>query len=275
MAKARSSAAAPVGVISKVLRVLEAIQSAPAGLSLKGISDLTGIHKSTAHRFLKHLERENYLISTEDGAYLLGPRFWQMTTHVNHRVTLQAVARPVLWELWRSTQETVNLAVFDQGTVLYADVIESPHEFRLASRVGTRRPLHATALGKALAAFLPDAQKKNIFSTITFQASTPKTIMNLVQFRQELEKVARQGYAVDDEEAVAGARCVSAPVLDAKGQAVAAVSVSGPTTRISLHQIPVLAEAVTTAAKAISAGIGFAEPRAKRIRTQKSGLARQ
>jgi len=99
--------------------------------------------------------------------------------------------------------------------------------------------------------------------------------MNLVQFRQELEKVARQGYAVDDEEAVAGARCVSAPVLDAKGQAVAAVSVSGPTTRISLHQIPVLAEAVTTAAKAISAGIGFAEPRAKRIRTQKSGLARQ
>jgi DNA-binding IclR family transcriptional regulator len=270
MPKVRSSSAAPVGVISKVLRVLEAIQSAPAGLGLKAISDLTGIHKSTAHRFLKHLARENYLISTEDGAYLLGPRFWQMTTHVNHRATLQAVARPMLWELWRSTQETVNLAVFDQGTVLYADVIESPHEFRLASRIGTRRPLHATALGKALAAFLPEAQRKDVLSTITFQASTPKTIMNLVQFRQELEKVARQGYAVDDEEAVAGARCVSAPVLDARGEAVAAVSVSGPTTRISLHQVAGLAEAVTTVARAISAGIGFAGPSSKRTRAQKT-----
>ena len=257
MVKRRTSAAAPVGVISKVLRILEAIQSAPQGLGLKAISDLTGIHKSTAHRFLKHLKREGYLMCTEDGAYLLGPRFWQMTTHINHRATLQTVARPILWDLWRATRETVNMAVLDQGTVLYVDVIESPHEFRLASRVGTRRPLHATALGKALTAFLPDEQQKNVLGTITFQASTPKTIMNLVQLRQELEKVARQGYAVDDEEAVAGARCVSAPVREAGGEPVAAVSVSGPTTRISPNQVVVLAEAVTAAAEAISAAIGF------------------
>ena len=266
MDKRRTSAAAPVGVISKVLRILEAIQSAPQGLGLKAISDLTGIHKSTAHRFLKHLKREGYLMCTEDGAYLLGPRFWQMTTHINHRATLQAVARPILWDLWRATRETVNMAVLDQGTVLYVDVIESPHEFRLASRVGTRRPLHATALGKALTAFLPDEQQKNVLGTITFQASTPKTIMNLVQFRQELEKVARQGYAVDDEEAVAGARCVSAPVREAGGEPVAAVSVSGPTTRISPNQVVVLAEAVTAAAEAISAAIGFSP--AKRIGSQ-------
>jgi len=275
MVKARRSGSAPVGVISKVLRLLEAIQSAPQGLGLKAISGLTGIHKSTAHRFLKHLERENYLISIDDGAYLLGPRFWQMTTHVNHRATLQAVAKPILWDLWKSTRETVNLAVLDQGTVLYVDVIESPHEFRLASRVGTRRPLHGTALGKALTAFLPEEQKKTILGTITFQSSTAKTIMNLVQFRQELEKVARQGYAVDDEEAVAGARCVSAPVLDASGEAVAAVSLSGPTTRISPHQVSVLAEAVTTAARAISAGIGFDRPSIKRSRGQQTGTARE
>src|ERR1700674_514790 len=136
MPKVRTSAAAPVGVISKVLRILEAIQGAPSGLGLKATSELTGIHKSTAHRFLKHLERENYLISTEDGAYLIGRRFWQMTAHVNYRAALQAVARPILWDLWKATQETVNLAVLDHETVLYADVIESPHEFRLATRVG-------------------------------------------------------------------------------------------------------------------------------------------
>ncbi|MGA8153008.1 MAG: IclR family transcriptional regulator [Terriglobales bacterium] len=257
MPRVSKSAAAPVGVISKVLRILEAIQGAPSGLGLKAISDLTGIHKSTAHRFLKHLERENYLISTEDGAYLIGPRFWQMTARVNHRAALQAVARPILWELWKSTQETVNLAVLDQETVLYADVIESPHEFRLASRVGSRRPLHATGLGKALTAFLPEEQRKNILNTITFQPSTPKTIMNLVQFRQELEKIRRQGYAVDDEEAVMGARCVSAPILDAEGLPIAAISVSGPVTRVPPGQVAALAGAVTAAARAISVEMGF------------------
>lgn len=257
MPKVGKSAAAPVGVISKVLRVLEAIQGAPSGLGLKAISDLTGIHKSTAHRFLKHLERENYLISTEDGAYLIGPRFWQMTTHANHRATLQAVARPILWDLWKSTQETVNLAVLDRATVLYADVIESPHEFRLSSRVGSRRPLNATGLGKALTAFLDGEQRENILSTLTFQASTPKTIMNLVQFRQELQKIRREGYAVDDEEAVLGARCVSAPILNAEGHSIAAISISGPVTRVSPSHVAALADAVTSAAHAISVAMGF------------------
>ena len=158
MRRINKAAAAPVGVLSKVLRIFEAIHASPFGLGLKAISDATGIHKSTAHRFVKHLERERYLICTEEGTYLIGPRFAQLTTQVNPRAALQAVARPVLSQLWKSTQETVNLAVLDQDSVLYTDVIESPHEFRLSSRVGTRRTLPATALGKAMAAFLSKEQ---------------------------------------------------------------------------------------------------------------------
>src|ERR1700731_918921 len=255
-----SAGSAPVGVISKVLLILEALQGSSAGLALKAICDLTGIHKSTAHRFLKHLERERYLIRTEAGAYLIGPRLSQMSARGNQGATLQAVARPILWELWKSTQETVNLAVLDQGTVLYVDVIESPHEFRLSSRVGTRRSLHGTALGKALAAFLPAEPRENILSAITFQPATPRTILNLLQFRQELEKIRRQGYAVDDEEAVQGARCVSAPILNSNREPIGAVSVSGPVTRVSPNQVAVLARAVSAAARAISAAMGFSQP---------------
>ncbi len=254
-----SPSSAPVGVISKVLLILEALQGSSAGLGLKAICDLTGIHKSTAHRFLKHLERERYLIRTEAGAYLIGPRLSQMSARGNQGATLQAVARPILWELWKSTQETVNLAVLDQGTVLYVDVIESPHEFRLSSRVGARRSLHVTALGKALAAFLPADARENILGTITFQAATPRTIMNLLQFRQELEKIQRQGYAVDDEEAVQGARCVSAPILNSNGEPIAAVSVSAPVTRVSPNQVAIFAGAVTGAARAIAAAMGFSQ----------------
>jgi DNA-binding IclR family transcriptional regulator len=248
-----------VGVISKVLRILEALQGSSAGLGLKAICDRTGIHKSTAHRFLKHLERERYLIRTEAGAYLIGPRLSQLSARGNQEATLQAVARPILWELWKSTQETVNLAVLDQGTVLYVDVIESPHEFRLSSRVGTRRSVHVTALGKALAAFLPGETRENILNSIAFQPATARTIGNLVQFRQELEKIRRQGYAVDDEEAVQGARCVSAPILDSDGEPIAAVSVSGPVTRVSPNQVAALAGAVTSAARAVSVAMGFSQ----------------
>src|SRR5260370_5451177 len=235
-----------------VLRILEARQGSSSVLALKAICDLTGIHKSTAHRFLKHLESEGYLLRQEAGAYLIGPRLSQMSTRGNQGATLQAVARPILWVSWKSTEETVNLAVLDQGTVFYVDVIESPHEFRLSSRVGTRRSLHVTALGKALAAFLPAEPRENILSTITFQPATPRTIMNLVQFRQELEKIRGQGYAVDDEEAVQGARCVSAPILSADREPIAAVIVSGPVTRMSPNQVAALAGAVTSEAIAIS-----------------------
>jgi IclR family acetate operon transcriptional repressor len=265
-----------VGVISKVLQILEALQGSSSGLGLKAICQQTGINKSTAHRFLKHLERERYLLRTEAGAYLIGPRLSQLSARGNQEATLQAVARPILWDLWKSTHETVNLGVLDQGTVLYIDVIESPHEFRLSSRVGTRRSVHVTALGKALVAFLPEETRRTILDSIAFQPATPKTIGTLVQFRQELEKIRRQGYAVDDEEAVQGARCVSAPILNSAGTPIAAVSVSGPVTRVTPGLVSALAGAVTSAARAVSTAMGFSqhEPKPNLKRTNKLALAR-
>ena len=261
-----------VGVISKVFKILEAIEASPSGLGLKAICDVTRLNKSTAHRFLKHLEREGYLIRADGGKYLIGPKLSQMGARADHRATLQAVSRPILSELWKSTRETVNLATLDQGNVLYIEVLESPHEFRLSSRVGARRSLHVTALGKALAAFLPAELRESILSTITFQPATSRTILNLLQFRQELEKIRRQGYAVDDEEAVQGARCVSAPILNSDSEPIAAVSVSGPVTRVSPNQVVALAGAVTSAARAISAAMGFSrlEPEAVNRRRAKT-----
>jgi len=274
MRRPQTSKPAGVGVIGKVFQILEAIQGSPSGLTLKPICDTTGVHKSTAHRFLKHLERDGYVLRTEAGAYMIGPRLSNLGARSNHRVTLQAVARPILWELWKSTGETVNMAVLDQGTVLYVEVLESPHEFRLASRVGIRRPLHATGLGKALAAFMPAEQRERVLSTVSFQPLTPKTITNMVQFRGELERVRMEGYSLDDEETTQGARCVSAPIFDADRFAVAAVSVSAPVTRVSREQVPQLAAAVMAAARAVSVAMGFpqhepqlAEPVARRDRS--------
>ena len=243
-----------VGVISKVLLILEALQNSSVGLGLKAICDVTGINKSTAHRFVKHLEREGYLLRTEAGAYLIGPRLAQMSSCANSSATLQAVTRPILADLWRSTQETVNLGMLDHSTLLYVDVMESPHEFRLVSRIGTRRSVHATALGKVLTAFLPASEYERVLSSVVFQRLTPKTISNATQLRAELDKVRRQGYAVDDEEALLGCRCVSAPILSNEKIAIGALSVSGPVTRVTPSQVQALAREVKAAPG--SSGVG-------------------
>ncbi len=253
----RNSASASVGVISKVLRILEALQSSSVGLSLKAICDDTGINKSTAHRFLRHLERESYLLRTEAGSYLIGPRLAQMSACASRSATLQVVARPILADLWRSTQETVNLGVLDQGTVLYVDVMVSQHEFRLVSSVGTRRSVHVAALGKVLTAFLPASEYERVLNGIVFQRVTPKSIGNLTQLRAELDKVRRQGYAVDNEEALLGCRCVSAPIFNNDRVAIGALSVAGPVTRVSLGEVPTLARKVRDSATAVSLAMGF------------------
>ena len=252
----------PVGVISKVLRILEVLQSSSVGLSLKAICEDTGLNKSTAHRFLKHLECEGYLFCTEAGAYLIGPRLTQMSACASRSATLQAVARPILSELWRSTQETVNLGVLDHGTLLYVDVMESPHEFRLVSRIGMRRSLHVAALGKVLTAFLPASEYERVIKGVVFQKVTPRTIANMVQLRAELDRVRRQGYAVDNEEALLGCRCISAPILNNDKVAIGALSVSGPVSRVGLAQVPALARQVRVAANAVSTTMGFS-PRAR------------
>ena len=255
--------ASSVQVISKVLRIFEALQNSSVGLGLKAICDETGINKSTAHRFLRHLERDGYLLRTDAGAYLIGPRLTQLSACANISATLHAVARPILLDLWRSTQETVNLGVLDRGTVLYLDVMESQYEFRLVSRVGSRRSVHVTALGKALTAFLPARECERVLNGIIFQRPTAKTLANGVQLRAELERVRRQGYAVDNEEALLGCRCVSAPILNSDSVAIGALSISGPVTRVSLAQVPVLAKTVIAAANAVSIAMGFS-PRARR-----------
>jgi len=251
---------ADVGVISKVLRIFEAIQASPLPLQLREICKLTGINKATAYRFLAHLQREGYVFRDEAGAYSFGMKLLQLGARSDHRAALQEMARPALRRLWTETQETVNLAVLDEGMILYVHVIESPHEFRFASKVGMRRPIYSTALGKALAAFLPEEGRRRLLELQSFQSFTPHTITSVELLEEELERVRRRGYAIDDEESVLGARCIGAPILNHRQEPLAAISVSGPTTRLSRDKIPALAAAVKEAADAISAQIGCSNP---------------
>jgi DNA-binding IclR family transcriptional regulator len=257
MIRARESKSAPVGVVMKVLKILEALHSNPSGLQLKQIAKQTAINKSTAYRFLAHLQGEGYLYRDDAGAYVIGPKLARMGSGTNFEESLRKMARPVLQRLWTATGETVNLAILDGQQILYLDVLESAHTFRFASQNGARRPLYCTALGKAILAHLPEEETKELMGSLTLERLTPRTLTQPVKLKKDLTKSRLQGYALDNEEAVLGARCIAAPIFDANGKVIGAASVSGPVTRITAEKVSGFAARVKEAADSISHRLGY------------------
>ena len=257
MIRARESKSAPVGVVTKVLHILETLHDAPSGLQLKDVAQITGINKSTAYRFLAHLEHEGYVFRDSSGAYAIGVRLARLASGSSYQTTLRKLSRPILQQLWRVTGETVNIAVLDGREVLYLDVMESSHTFRLVSQVGMRRPVYCTALGKAMLAFIPEEEQQYFFDGMSFERFTPHTIRGALQLRKEFALIRQRGYSIDNEEAYLGSRCIGAPIFEASGKIAAALSVSGPTTRVTRERVPAVASAAKNAAIAISRTLGY------------------
>jgi DNA-binding IclR family transcriptional regulator len=254
----RESKSAPVGVVTKVLRILETLHEAPAGLQLKDVAQQTAINKSTAYRFLAHLEHEGYVFRDSSGAYAIGVRLARLALGTSYQTTLRKISRPILQQLWRATGETVNLAVMDGREVLYLDVMESSHTFRLVSQVGIRRPVYCTALGKVMLAFIPEEEQQYFFQGMSFERFTPHTLKNAAQLRKEFIAIRQRGYSIDNEEAYLGSRCIGAPIFEASGKIAAAISVSGPTTRVTREKVSTFAAAARSAAMAVSRSLGYA-----------------
>ena len=255
--RVRRSSAAPVGVLTKVLSIFDLLDRSPGGLQLRNISEQTGLNKSTAYRFLAHLEKAGYLVRDLTGAYLIGPRLVRLGANSTYQSTICKVGHPLLEALWRKTGETVNLAVLDGSEVLYLDVLESPHHFRLSSQAGMRRPVNCTALGKTILAWLPPSSRDEVLAHCTFERRTPHSIAHPAELLAELGRVQRRGYALDNEEVEPGASCVAAPIFDSSGFITASISVSGPVTRMSRSRISDIAASVKSAAAEISRLLGY------------------
>jgi DNA-binding IclR family transcriptional regulator len=264
--RTRKSKSAPVGVIGKVLRVLELLDRSPHGLQLREISTKTGINKSTVHRFLSHLEAEGYLFRDAVGTYMLGPKLARLGSGISFQTTLCRICRPTLESLRAATDETVNLAVLDGFEILYLDVLESQNTFRLVFPVGVRSSVHCTALGKAILANLDDEQRKQeILSSIQFVSYTPRTVVNIARLKRDLVRIREEGYSLDDEEAMNGARCIGAAIFDADGKVVGAISISGPVVRVTKERLRFFSGEVCKAAWEISRRLGYRAAKPERL----------
>jgi DNA-binding IclR family transcriptional regulator len=153
--------------------------------------------------------------------------------------------------------ETVHLTVLEGNEVLYVDCLESSKRLRTYSVIGVRAPLYCTSVGKAILAFLDNEEQNRILDTITFEKFTENTITDKSFLKDELRTIAQRGYAVDNMEHEEGLRCVGAPIRNHAGKVFAAISVSGPSQRITLGNVSEIGKVVIAQAESISKQLGY------------------
>lgn len=244
--------------VAKALAILDLLAAAGREMSLAEIASKTGLAKSTLHGLLVTLKSFRYVEqSTFDGTYRLGIRLFEIGSVVASSWDVRRVAAPHIQRLLDEFEETVHLAVLDQDQVLYIDKRETRRSLRIVSQVGARLPAHCSGVGKVLLAHLPTEEVRRIATARGLPRYTGNTITGLRQLEDELERVRSQGYALDNQEIMDGLRCVAAPIRDHTGRVSAAISVSGPVTRIAGDRLGQAVESVTRTAAGISADLGF------------------
>jgi DNA-binding IclR family transcriptional regulator len=249
-----------VQVLDRALAILTVLGNQQGESSLAELCAALNLHKSTVHRLIMVLERHGLVGKNPiTGRYRLGLRLFEMGSKAIAALDIREHARPFLVRVQQETQETVNLAILDQGEVLYVEKVEPHRNLRMAASLGGRFPAHSTALGKAMLAGLPEPEVDAILQTHGMKARTPNTITSAADLKAELRTVRAQGYAIDDEENEEGARCVAAAALDHFGRPLVAISVSGPAFRVNKAKVSLIAKSVVEAAEELSGVLGHKE----------------
>lgn len=246
-----------VQTVLKAIDVLECLAGADRPLSAPEVGRRCRMSRPTAYRFLVTLSNRGYVTGTEDGCYRLGTRVLSLGSSLLNSLDLLQLSNPDLHELSQATHETTHLALLDGSEILYINKVESSQSVRLHSTVGTRNLLYCTAMGKAVLAFLPAAERNLLLDQISFTPRTANTIVDRATLMEHLNLVRERGFAIDDMEGEEGVRCVGAPIFDHTGRVFAALSISGPAYRLPLSRLLELAPLVRKTAENVSGKLGY------------------
>lgn len=254
-------ASGQVQSLSRALKLLNALAVHSQGLSLSEVAGFVGLPNSTAHRLLTTLQNERYVrFESERSVWLIGVQAFCVGAAFVRSRDLVTIARPYMRRLMEQSGETVNLAIADRGEVIYIAQVETQKMMRAIAGPGGRASMHCSGLGKALLAVADPASLDKFTGSMELHRETAHTLITVDDLRRDLDKVRAHGYAVDNEENVVGLRCVAAVIYDEHSSPLAALSVSGPTARITEQRIPVLGEAVARIAAEITGEIGGQRP---------------
>lgn len=244
--------------VSRTLDIITLVSSIKGGMGVTDISKQIDINKSSVYRILSTLVNYGYIEQdSETKRYKLGYKFLEVSSKLLESIDLRAEARPYLQKLENETNEVIHLVVSDQDEVVYIEKLEGNETLRMHSKVGKRAPMHCTSVGKAILAHWSSSVVLDILERKGMPMHTDKTITNKDALLQELIKVKQKGYALDLEENEYGITCIAVPILDHLGKVFAAISISGPTTRMTVERLDQLQERMLEIGKQISVRLGY------------------
>jgi DNA-binding IclR family transcriptional regulator len=247
-----------IGSVQRAIDILNLFDAQTPELGTTEIARSLSLHKSTTASLIYTLEANGLLTQDPNTRkYHLGLKLVERAFAMLDQVEVRKIAYPHLQALRDQWNETVNLAVLDGADVVYIERMLGTKALGMRSEIGRRAPAHSTALGKAILSCLSNPQIEKFICDHGLPRVTEKTIVEPQKFLAELERVRECGYAIDDEENEIGGRCIAVPVFDHTGQAVAAVSISAPTARLPMTDVPQAGAMVRETAKAISRSLGY------------------
>lgn len=241
--------------VERALSILE-VFGQHAELGVTEISKLINLNKSTTYGLLNTLYEKGYIDKKANGKYCLGLKLLELGQHVQNRLDVRNIARPLLEKLCEKYDETIHLVLFNREEAYYVDKVESARSIVKITQVGKKVALNASAVGKVILAFMPpELQEKELAQPL--QRYTPNTIVDPNELREHVQLVRQRGYALDMEEIELGVRCVGAPLRDYTGEVIGAFSCSAPATRVSPERLTEIIEAVKNTALEISLRLGY------------------
>jgi DNA-binding IclR family transcriptional regulator len=248
-----------IHVLAKALDLLELLGSNGSALGLAEICQRLNLPKSSVFRYLATLEHRGFVKRNPDtNQYRLGLKLLELGNVVVSQFDVREAALPVMRGLHDLAEETVNLAVIDNYQVVYIEVLEGKsHSVRIVGQPGQRQLAHSTAVGKAILAYMPQAEVDALVRRHGLPAFTTKTITTTEALQADLAGVRARGYAMDEEESDAGVRCVGVPIFDHHGGVVAGISISAPIDRMAPARLEKIRRELVAGAATISRQLGY------------------
>lgn len=248
-----------IKILNNSLDVLENFYKKDSALTITELSEILKIYPSTIHRILETLKYRGYV--EQDSVtkkYFLGLQLFKLGKYKMSKIDLVKVSHPFLKELVDNFNENAYLGIYHEEKVLYLEKVESTHRITMSTHIGETAPLYCSALGKLLLTGLSKEEINKILSKNKLKRFTKKTITNKRLLKAEINKVKKQGFALDIGEHEENVCCVAAGVLNHKGEIIAAISVSLPSYRLdSKTKLNNIKELVIQKGKEISTQMGY------------------
>jgi len=230
-------------------------------MGLPELANILNVDRSTIHRLLGTLLQRNYVAQdAENKRYSVGFKVIELSRSALDGYSIRAKAKPFLRKLTQETGESTNLCVPASNHAVCIDFEASPSPLAVSNDIGIEFLYHATSAGKVLLAYMAEDKLEAILKNYIFTGFTPRTITTRERMQNEIEMIREKGYAVDDEEHYIGVRCIAAPIRNYSNKVKAAISCSGPTSRITLAKLPEIASIVVRIANDISHSLAIPSP---------------